>query len=57
MVKDDETLRQEFAEMVTVTEKVAAQLARPWKISTAVLATIVLVMAGRFLRGVYLRGK
>ena len=51
MVKDDETLRREFAEMVTATEKAAAQLARPRKISTAVLAAIVTVIAGLFLRG------
>lgn len=50
-MEKNEVLRREFAEMVTAMEKAAAQLARPWKISTAVLAAIVTVIAGRFLRG------
>lgn len=44
-MKDDTTLRQEFAEMVKATERAAVQLARPWKVVCAVLAVVVVLTA------------
>lgn len=44
-MKDDVTLRQEFAAMVQATERAAAQLARPWEIACAVLAVVAVLAA------------
>lgn len=43
-MKNDEAIRREFAEMVQSTERAAAQLARPWKISTGILAAAVVTL-------------
>lgn len=42
-MKNDKDLRREFAEMVQATERAAVQLSRPWKITTSILAAVVIV--------------
>lgn len=46
-MKNDEALRQEFAELVTATERAAVQLARPWRIATGILAAVVIALLYR----------
>lgn len=43
-MKDDVILRQEFAAMVQATERAAAELTRPWKITTGILAAAVVTL-------------
>lgn len=43
-MKNDAALRREFAEMVEAAAKCAAELSRPWKITTGILAAAVIAL-------------